>query len=250
LQETIPKVITSKWYCAFIYAVALCITTLLGVPSKCLAQDDMPRFPRFTAFIGGSPTDLGAHDLNSGYGLLAGGGVKIGGSQDANSVLYPRWWSVYLTGNFMFNDLGIKSSDLQSAIIANPQIPGLLSATSGTAKFYSTTFGPTLRFQIPRASYINIYVLAGGGWMRRTLDFTGAYSQSGSILPSSPVVASIAESSGAFDAGAGISFGPLKRATGVVEAAGTMLYIEVRFIHGLGINSPSTFWPLSVGVRW
>jgi hypothetical protein len=224
------------------------VVAALLLPACLPAQDDSG-FHKFTAEVAGAPADFASTPgFKSGFGLLAGGGVRIPGHSDANSLLSPPSWSLYLTANFMYDQLGI-SGDTSQIAANNPQIPTLLSASSGKAKFYTTTFDPMVRFRIPKASYLNFYVMGGAGWMRRTLDFTGTATTAGSLVPSSPVVVLLSGNSAAYDFGGGVSVRPYPAGSSS-KAGGTLVYLEGRRVHGLGINASSTFWPLSVGLRW
>jgi hypothetical protein len=228
--------------------VVLCAAAIVVAPSKCLAQD-LPDFHPYTADIGGGITPVFGSDGNSlqtGYNLRVGGGFAVTPrpveKYEQGYLLPTRRLSVYIAADFMFNQSDTTSSTVALAIISNPQIPALLSATSGKAKFYSTTLGPTFRYQLNR--HANVYALAGFGWLRRTIEFNGVSGQGTLLLPSSPAVSASGGNSGAFDAGGGINIGPFK------QLGGLMFYAEARVLRGLAINNGTTLAPLSFGIRW
>jgi hypothetical protein len=199
---------------------------------------------------GKPPADQPDHSCT----LNAGGGIAEPAGKETSN--FSRGWnfdaglgvraarghslSLFLTANFMFDQLDVKPAALQEARILNPTNVGLLEATSGKAKFYSTTFDPTLRF--PNHGPLNAYLFAGFGWFRRDLEFTSASAQS-LLQPASPLVFGSGGNSGAYDFGGGVNYN-------LPWPKGLMLYAEVRVLHGLAINNASWLVPVSVGVRW
>jgi hypothetical protein len=133
-------------------------------------------------------------NLNQGWNFHAGGGFAL-----TPPPAQGHKWSLFLTANFMFDQMGIKQTALQQARVMNPTDIGLLEATSGKAKFYSTTLDPT--FRIPVRGRFSLYLFAGFGWFRRDLEFTGSSSQGALLQPGSPVVFGNGGNSGAYDAG-------------------------------------------------
>jgi hypothetical protein len=176
-------------------------------------------------------------NLNQGWNFHAGGGFAL-----TPPPAQGHKWSLFLTANFMFDQMGIKQTALQQARVMNPTDIGLLEATSGKAKFYSTTLDPT--FRIPVRGRFSLYLFAGFGWFRRDLEFTGSSSQGALLQPGSPVVFGNGGNSGAYDAGAGVDV-RLPRALG-----GLMFYAEARVLHGLAVNNATTLVPISAGLRW
>jgi hypothetical protein len=218
--------------CGFI----LCLAVIWGGPAKCLAQDG---YHSCTLNAGGGWAPVWGKEqssLNRGWNFHAGGGFAV-----TPRPAPGHKWSLFITANFMFDQLGIKQTALQQARILNPTNIGLLEANSGRAKYYSTTLDPTFRFPVPGA--VSVYVFGGFGWLRRNLEFTGASAQGALLQPGSPVVFGNGGNSGAYDAGAGIDFRPRK-------LGGLMFYTEARVLHGLAINNATTLVPISAGIRW
>jgi Outer membrane protein beta-barrel domain len=210
-------------------AVPLSIGLILGTPGQAFAQKDSCTFS-----AGGGRTSTAGKDgnsLNAGWNVQADAGFKP--SRFGKVTLY--WINV----NFMFDELDVSQTALQTARTLNPTNVGLLAATSGRAKFYTVTDDITIRASVnPR---LDVYAFGGFGLLRRTLDFSGSASLGSLIQPASPTVFGNVGNSGGFDAGGGVNF---------KLRAGWKVYAEGRVVHGIGINSGSTLLPISAGIRW
>lgn len=188
-------------------------------------------FHRFTAGAGGGFTAVTGRDagrLDHGGSFLAGAGVNIN-----------RYFGI--TGNFMFHQLGITRSELNA-----------LNQPDGDARVYSVTVDPTLR--LPIGHRLNVYVLAGGGFLRRTVEFTqptvaqtfvfdpwwGYFGPA--LVPVNQILGAITNNSGAFDVGGGVNIG--------LPRTGLSLFVESRYFHGFTSNSATTLVPVTVGLRW
>jgi hypothetical protein len=124
----------------------LYITFLLVVlVNLSFAQDEN----HFTLNIGGGLTTITGREAGR---LDHGGNFQVGAGYNFN-----RFFGI--TGNFMFNQLGITGAQLLR-----------LNVPDGNARVYSFTLDPTLR--LPLGQNWNLYVLAGGGYLRRTVQFT------------------------------------------------------------------------------
>ena len=216
----------------------LCAAAILAIPKKCLAQDDAT-FHSCTVNAGGGWSPVHGTEqsnLNRGWNFHAGGGFAV-----TPRPAPGHNWSLFITANFMFDQLPVKPAALQQARTLDPQNIALQQASSAKANFYSTTLDPTLRFP---ARWGNVYAFGGFGWFRRSLAFTGGSSQGTLLQPGSPSVFGSGGNSGAFDAGVGVNVRPSRR------TGGLMLYAEVRVLHGLAINHETMLVPVSFGVRW
>ena len=214
----------------FAVAMALCAEALLAVP-RAAAQEE-PNSRPITFGVGGMVTPNVDSGLKWGWDLLAGGGIAV------TPWSHHRDWRLYLTGNFLFEHLGVKSQALGTTASLNS---GLQEAIGAKARFYSTTLDPTLRFGAK--SRVSGYVLGGAGWLRRSIDFTGVATGGVLVQPTAPSILSPGSSSMAVDAGAGINVrlgGP----------GSVMWFAEVRYLRGLAINRTTTLAPVSIGVRW
>ena len=213
--------------CGRIFAVAI----VLGA-TRAQAQET-PNTRPITFGVGGfMRTPSADSGLKWGWDLLAGGGIAV------TSWSHHRSWRLYLGGSFLFEHLGVKPGALNDASSMNSALQGAIGAR---ASFYSLTFDPTFRFG--GKSRLSGYLLGGAGWLRRSIDFTGATTEGVLIQPTAPSILSPGSSSAAVDAGAGIN----------VRLHGPdsfMLFGEVRYVRGLDINRTTTLVPVSVGFRW
>ena len=218
----------SCWRRAFASPVGLCACLSLGLASSSLAQDEEHNW---TINVGGGFTTITGSDA----GKLDHGGNVQGGA----GYFFNRYFGV--TGDFMFNHLGITGSELAA-----------LNEPDGNARAYTLTADPTLRLRL--GSRANIYVLAGGGYLRRTVQFTQPtvaqtvvfdpwWGYFGPVLvPVNQVLGTFTSNSGAFDAGAGINIRPAR--------TGPYLYLEARYMRGFTSNSDTSLVPIVFGVRW
>ena len=130
------------------------------------------------------------------------------------------------------------------------QIDG--SQPDGNARVYSFTADPTLR--LPLGHRWSAYLLAGGGYLRRTVQFTQptlaqtfvfdpwwGYFGPG-LVPVNQILGTVTSNSGAVDVGGGVNI-PLPR-------TGFHLYVESRYFHGFTSNTNTQVVPVTVGFRW
>jgi hypothetical protein len=181
---------------------------------------------------------------------IAGGLTKVTGSdagrldfggnlQVAGGHFFTR--SFGITGAFQFNQLGITRGELNR-----------LNQPDGGARAYTLTFDPTVRFPVGHG--VTAYLLAGGGYLRRTVEFTqptvaqtvifdpwwGYFGPA--LIPVNQILGSVTSKSGAIDVGGGIN-APLAR-------GGVRLFVEARYVHGFTSNSNTSIVPIMFGVRW
>lgn len=185
----------------------LCATFLAVLTSPSLAQDES----HFTANIGGGLTAITGRDAGK---LDHGGNLQVGAGYHFN-----RFFGI--TGNFMFHQLGITGSELLR-----------LNVPDGNGRVYTFTVDPTLR--LPLAQNWSAYVLVGGGYLRRTVDFTrptvaetfifdpwwGYFGPA--LIPVNQILGSVTSDAGAFNVGGGINI-PL-------PAPRLHLFLEARVI--------------------
>lgn len=144
-------------------------------------------------------------------------------------------------GTFMFNDVGITRSALNSA-----------GEPDGSARSYTITIDPKIRvWSGERAS---AYILGGGGWMRRTVEFTApTFAQTlifdpwfgyvgPGLVPANQVLGTYTQNAGVWDVGAGMNF-PMPRTS-------LKLYLEARYLDGLTTGQHTTLVPITLGIRW
>jgi hypothetical protein len=189
-----------------------------------------PEFHHFTANAGAGYTSVAgrqANDLTNGWNFQAAAGFN-----------FNQYFGVL--GTFMFNGLGVTNSALSAV-----NVPG------GNARVYTLTVDPKLTFPIGRGSF---YLLAGGGWLRRTVQFTqpvlattfvfdpwwGYFGPA--VVPASQVLGSVSDNAGVWDVGGGFNI-PLPRTR-------AKFYVEARYIDGLTADTHTQIVPLTFGFRW
>jgi hypothetical protein len=191
------------------------------------AQDEN----QFTLNVGGGLTTVNGRDAGS---LDHGGNFQIGAGYNFNPFFG-------ITGNFMFNALGITGAQLIR-----------LNVPNGEARAYSFTLDPT--FRLPLGQNWNVYVLAGGGYLRRTIQFTQPTTAATivfdpwwgyigpALIPVNQVLGSVTSNAGAYDVGAGVNVPlPVPR---------LHLFVESRYFHGFTEKSNTMIVPITVGIRW
>jgi hypothetical protein len=208
---------------------SLLVVSLLGLAQLASAQD-MP-FHRFTASVGGGYT---ATTGDSSGRLDQGGNV-----QASAGFNFSRYFGI--SGTFTFNQLGLTRTALNNA-----------DQPDGNAKAYTFTADPTIRF--PLFKGVNGYLLAGGGWLRRTVQFTQpAVAQAivfdpwfgyfgPALIPVNQVLGTYTSDAGAVDVGGGLNI-PLR-------SSGASVFVEARYMHGFTSQSATELVPITVGLRW
>jgi hypothetical protein len=211
-------------------AKILLITSITGFLALAVqlafAQED-----HFTFNVGGGFTGVGgaaAGKLDHGGNLLIGAGYN-----------FNRFLS--LNGNFMFHQLGITGAALNVA-----QEP------DGNARVYTFAMEPKLR--LPVFFGVHAYAMAGGGWLRRTVQFTqptlaqtvifdpwfGYFGPA--LVQVNQVLGSYTDDAGMYDVGAGAEFH--------LPFPHTKLFVEGRYIHGFTNGTQTILAPLTVGLRF
>jgi opacity protein-like surface antigen len=210
------------------WRAAFFVTVFLILASRSFAQDEDNHF---TVNIGGGLTTITGRDTGR---LDHGGNLQVGAGYYFNRVFG-------ITGNFMFNQLGITGSELLR-----------LNVPDGNARVYSFTVDPTLR--LPLGQHWSAYVVAGGGYLRRTVEFTqptlaqtfvfdpwwGYFGPA--LVPVNQILGSVTSNAGAFDVGAGVNIPlPVPR---------LHLFVESRYFHGFTDKTNTIIVPITVGIRW
>ena len=202
----------------------------IGVPGLAWGESEEP-FHHFTLSGGAGLTTITgtiAGKLDHGANIQLNGGY-----------FFNRY--IGITGNFMFSDLGITRSALDN-----------LNVPDGFARVYAVSADPTVRLPLGRG--FNAYALAGGGYLRRTVEFTqptwartfifdprwGYFGPA--LVPVNVVLGKTVNNSGAFDVGGGLNM-PLPRTN-------LKLFVEARYFKGFTSNTDTTVVPITFGVRW
>ena len=204
--------------------------TFLSIPSAAFGQSD-ESFHHLTLSAGAGLTTITGSNAGK---LDHGGNLQLNGG-----YFFNRYLGV--TGNFMFSGLGITRTALNN-----------LNVPDGSAKIYSFTVDPTLR--LPLGQGFSAYVLAGGGYMRRTVEFTAPTLAQTTIfdpwwgyfgpalVPVNQILGTVTNNSGAFDVGGGLNI-PLR-------STGAKLFVEARYFKGFTSNTDTTVVPIAFGIRW
>lgn len=193
-----------------------------------LAQSD---FHHLTVYGGGGYTAVTGSVSSR---LDGGGNFQAGAGYRFNPVFS-------INGTFNFNQLGITRHALEEA-----------NQPDGNGRVYTFTVDP--KVTVPLGKGFSGYVLAGGGWLRRTVQYTQPtvaatylfdpwFGYYGPVyVPANQVLGSFSQNTGVWDAGAGINF-PLPR-------TGLKLYVEARYYEGFTNNTHTTVVPITFGLRW
>jgi len=127
--------------------ISICGSIAVGalvLPAIGFGQED--GFHHFTMSAGAGLTTITGRDAGK---LDHGANIQLNGG-----YFFNRYFGI--TGNFMFSDLGITRRELNN-----------LNQPDGGARTYGVTADPTLRLPLGRG--FSAYVLAGGGYLRRTV---------------------------------------------------------------------------------
>ena len=211
---------------------SLCGFIVVGaflLPALSFGQEE--EFHHLTMSAGAGLTTITGPDAGK---LDHGANIQLNGG-----YFFNRYFGI--TGNFMFSDLGITRPELNN-----------LNQPDGGARTYGVTADPTLRLPLGRG--FSAYVLAGGGYLRRTVEFTqptlartvifdpwwGYFGPA--LVPVDVVLGRVVSNSGAFDTGGGLNI-PLPRTR-------TKIFVEARYFKGFTSNTNTTIVPITVGIRW
>ena len=188
---------------------------------------------KFIFEVGGGATEPVRHNtenrLDTGFNFLVGGGVNLA----------PAFGVV---AEFGYNQLGINSHVLQG-----------MGVPDGSGRIYSLTLNPVVRFN-PRGRF-DAYLTGGGGYYRRTVEFTeptvitvtafdpffGVFFPAD--IPAHTVLGSFTQNKGGLNAGAGVSV----RVRGDSDAK---FFAEARYHYMFTTPVATTYLPVTFGFRW
>jgi hypothetical protein len=199
----------------------------LGLAQFTYAQDE---FRHLTFNVGGGYTAVTG---NISDRLDHGGHFQAGVGYNFNRYLG-------VLGTFTFHQLGLTGRALSAVDVPD-----------GNSRAYSLTADPKITF--PLGGLGQFYILAGGGWIRRTVEFTqptvaqtivydpwwGYFGPA--LIPANQVLGSYSLNAGVWDVGGGFNI-PLPRAR-------FRLYVEARYYNGI-TNTHTELVPLTLGLRW
>jgi hypothetical protein len=203
----------------------LSFALLFFLTTVSLAQDGVQ--PVF--FFGGGPSFTTNHMKNyvkNGFNFAGGGGVRLGGAME-------------LLGEFQYHELGV-----QDQVLLDLQVP------DGNARVLSVTGNVKFPFGSGR---VQPYVIAGGGWYRRTVEFTEPDIGSVTVfdpwwgwigdvaVPTNRILGSVSRNAGGVNAGGGVSFSVGDR---------TRVFAQVRWHRAFHNPTNTTIVPITVGISF
>jgi hypothetical protein len=205
----------------------LVISSLLILAPAVEAQD----FHHLRFHLGGGftqPTGRLGSDLNTGWNVNGGVGLN-----------FNRFLGI--DANVLYTGFGISRSALNA-----------LQQPDGNSHTWGFTLDPVIHF--PISSHFAAYITGGGGYFRRTIEFTQPtvafvpfydpwFGILGQVaIPANQVLGRFTKSSGGYDIGAGFEV-PIKE-------GGVKLYSEFRYYSVPTEPTETTFIPVSFGLRW
>jgi opacity protein-like surface antigen len=200
-----------------------------------------------------APNPASAQEPNNTHKLTinGGGGVSllvgtIGSRLDTGwhatgGVGYNFTRNFSTTVQFTYHELGVSRRTLQEAAVPD-----------GNAHVWSITLDPRISFAPD--SRFNPYVVFGGGYFRRTVEFTRPTTQAVNIfdpffgifytafVPANAVLGQITRDGAGWDAGTGFDFG--------IGHNGLKIFTEARYVYGGTGSLPTRIVPVTFGLRW
>ncbi len=208
-------------------AIVICVAGLLSAGSS--AGQNTPRFS-FNAGGGFSvPAYRTGDRLDNGFNVNAGVGLHL------NSQLG-------LMAEFGFNDFGINAASLAAQGVPD-----------GTTRLYSVTLNPVIHFN--GRGRLDPYLIGGGGYYRRTIEFTQPaigtvtlFDPWWGVFYDAPVavnqvIGSFTQNKMGWNVGAGVAF----RVKGDSNAK---FYAETRYHYVYTTPRRTTVLPVTFGFRW
>jgi opacity protein-like surface antigen len=182
--------------------------------------------------VGGGPTSPVSNTsgrLDVGWNATAGAGVN----------LHPNFG---VMAEFGFNNFGITAAELAS-----------VGVPDGSARIYSVTVNPIFRFN-PGGRF-DAYAMGGGGFYRRTVEFTEpsvafdtAFDPFYGVffpvaVPANTVLGSFSQNKAGINGGGGVSFR-------VKDDSNAKIFAEARYHYLFTTPVRTPMIPITFGVRW
>lgn len=207
-----------------IFPLAAC---LLGLATLSPAQSE---YHHLTFNVGAGFTAVTSPISNR---LDHGGNIEGGLGFNLNSYLG-------VLGTFSYQGLGITRSALNA-----------VNEPDGSARVFTLTIDPKISIPIHGHSF---YVMGGGGWLRRTVEFTqptlattivfdpwwGYFGPA--LVPVNQVLGTVTDNAGVWDIGGGMNF--------ALPNTSWKLYLQARYYNGMTTGRHTTFVPITLGFRW
>ena len=208
--------------------LAACSLAGIFLALPCAAQNTS----RFTFHIGGGFTEPVRYSdgrLDTGFNVTTGAGVN----------LVPN---LGVMAEFGYNQLGVSSAILNA-----------VGAPGGSARIYSVTLQPIVRFN-PRGRF-DAYLVGGGGYYRRTVEFTAPTVTTATAfdpfygaffpvaVPATAVLDSFSQNKGGLNIGGGVS-------VRVRADSNAKVYAETRYHYIYTSPIRTSILPVTFGLRW
>ena len=209
------------------FTIACCLAGLiLAWPAA--AQNNN----HFTFNVGGGFTEPVKDTdgrVNTGFNINAGAGVNFTAAFG-------------MIGEFGFNHFGLAAPTLNAA-----------GAPDGSTRLYSLTVNPIIRFN-PHGR-LDFYAIGGGGYYRRTVEFTAPTVASvtafdpffgvffPAAVPANTVLGSFTQNKAGWNIGAGVS-------ARVKADSNTKVFAESRYHYVYTTPVRTTVLPVTFGLRW
>jgi opacity protein-like surface antigen len=198
----------------------------LLIAAPCFSQS------KLSFSVAGGPTVPGKHagsDFNTGFNLGAGVG-------------YHPVPAFGVMAEFGFSRLGITDSSLEN-----------IGVPDGSGRIYSVTLNPM--FHLNPTGRFDVYFIGGGGYYRRTIEFTEPSSAISTAfdpfygiffpveIPTTTVLGSFSQNRGGINGGAGVAirFGDDSRSS---------FFAESRYHYIFTSPVRTGYLPVSFGFRW
>ena len=206
----------------------LCLLAALSFAGTAGAQNTS----KFAFNVGGGFTEPVVHAdgrANTGFNITAGAGINFA----------PQFG---ISAEFGYNRLNLSNSVLSAV-----GVPG------GNAHIYSVTLEPTVHLNAH--GRFGAYLIGGGGFYRRTIDFTAPTVDTVTLfdpffgvvypaaIPATQVLASFTQNKGGLNIGGGLEF----RVKGDSNAK---IYAEARYHYIFTTPVRTTILPVTFGFRW
>jgi len=194
---------------------------------------------------------LPAAAQNSKFAFAVGGGftkplrfadgpLKIGYNFTASAGVHASK-HVGLSAEFGFNHFGISDNTLAA-----------LAVPDGSSRIYSVTLQPTFHFN-PEGRF-DFYTTIGGGYYRRTIEFTEPTTAIITVfnpfigffplaVPAQTVLGSFTQNKGGINGGVGVS-------VKLSDDSATRIFAETRYHHIFTSSRDTNYMPVTFGLRW
>lgn len=193
-----------------------------------------------------------AQMIPSRFNFDVGGGLAQPVGSISRRIL--QGWNMQVGGGINFNpNLGITLEYMYNGGMGvDRNILNSLNVPDGNAHVWGLTLNPTFRFG-PREGRLGGYVVAGGGFYRRTVEFTQPttafvpffdpwFGFTSFPVAENEVIGSVSKNAGGVDGSLGVTY--------ALGGSGAKFFAEARY-HWIDTPTrPTTIVPITFGIRW